>query len=220
MRKLCILTVVISFFTLTSCGGNDDEKPIEQKKCSLSITTENGITTVRDLYAPSGEGSKGYKPDGQKGKFVKFDLDKGEITNSETDWDIAFRWSTILINGGKKGTYDSEPERTSSVSAYITEKSFNEVTSVNTDLFKQDEGVGKLAINDDVTSGKGVWSYSLQTHIVSAIPGRILVIKTSKGDYVKLKIMSFYNCAPKPNELKIADERFNYYTFAYGKVKK
>ena len=53
------------------------------------------------------------------GEFTKFDFETGAETDSDTDWDIAFRGTTIAINGGAvTGTAD-EPARNGGVEAAI-----------------------------------------------------------------------------------------------------
>lgn len=206
MRKLYILTVMISFLTFTSCGGNDDNDQPEKGTVVSFGATKN----IKNLYAPSS--GKGYKPSDQKGKFIKFNFSTGKITNSETNWDIAFRWSTILVNGGTKGNYDDEPKRTGNVSAYIAKNTFEDFKRVEKDKLKQDNN-GKLAIVDDVQNGKGIWSYNMKKHYVLPIPGRVLVFKTNDGKYVKMEVLSFYKNAPV--QPKTADESHSYYTFRY-----
>ncbi len=206
MRKLYILTIFISIFTLISCGGDDNTKDIE-KGTPVSFGVEENVA---NLYAPSS--GKGYKPSDQKGKFVKFNFTTGKTTESDTEWDIAFRYATILVNGGAKVGYDSEPERTGNVSVYITKNSFEDVTKVEEDKFQKD-AKNKLAISDDVLGKKGIWSYNMKKHYVLPIPGRILIFKTSKGKYVKMEVKSFYKDAVYP---KPADENYGYYTFRYS----
>ncbi len=162
-----------------------------------------------------GEGTS-YRPEDKTGDFVKFDLEKGQITESETDWDIAFRYATIIVNGGEKTGYKDEPNRTAKVSAYIEEKPFEKIENVLESKFKEDRK-GKLAISDNVLSSKeGLWSYSMTYHYVLPIPARVAVFKTRNGKYVKMQIGSFYKCMKRP---KPADESYGYYSFRYAEIK-
>ena len=61
--------------------------------------------TVEDLHAPQ-EGGQGQPISGQ---FTKFDFETGSETNSETDWDIAFRGTSIIVNGGISLGTNDEP---------------------------------------------------------------------------------------------------------------
>ena len=63
--------------------------------------------TVVNLFATVVGGQGGPS----SGEFTKFDFSTGTETDSETDWDIAFRATTILINGGEQFGYTDEPTR-------------------------------------------------------------------------------------------------------------
>lgn len=215
MKNVFILMGIIALVGFTSCGDDDNNKKEE-----LGIPVSFGeVKKIKSLYAPSSKDSKGWLPSTQKGEFVKFNFRTGKVTKSETDWDIAFRYATILVNGGAKRVSNDadEPKRTGNVGVYISENIFEDVKNIDEKKFKQD-AEGALAITDDVQNHKGIWSYSMETHIVSAIPGRILVFKIGKGEYVKMEVLSFYKDEVKPNK---GDLRYGYYTFRYsiGKVK-
>ncbi len=207
MKKLYILIAIISLSILVSCSKDDENKEDKKETPVVFGTTKK----VENLYAPSGGG--GFQPQDQKGKFVKFDFGTGKITESETDWDIAFRYATILVNGGAKAGYDSEPERNGNISVYIAKDSFEELKTVDTNKFKQDSK-GNLAISDDVIGQQGIWSYNIEKHILLPIPGRVLVFQTSKGNYVKMEVLSFYKDAPQ--QPQTADKNYGYYTFKYS----
>ncbi|NQY04660.1 MAG: hypothetical protein HRT68_00270 [Flavobacteriaceae bacterium] len=163
--------------------------------------------TYSNLYAPAtgGQGAP------IAGDFTKFDFSTGEITTSETDWDIAFRTTTIIVNGGvSMGTVD-EPDRTGNAGAYIVDSTFDGVTQVNTNDFLQDT-VTILAI--PTGSGNGWYNYSSPpTHVITPIPGKILVFRTAEGTYAKVEIYSYYLDAP-PNPDYTMPAR--YYTFKYS----
>lgn len=195
------------FLSLLISCGKDKDNPIETQKGTPVSFGE--VKQISNLYAPSA--GKGYEPSVKKGEFVKFSFKTGEKTTSETDWDIAFRYATILVNGGKKVGYDSEPDRTGRVGAYIAKNTFEDFKFVEEDKFKQD-GTNKLAITDNVLNGKGIWSYNMKEHYVLPIPGRILVFKTKQG-FVKMEVLSFYKDAKMPKPL---DESYSYYTFKYS----
>ena len=63
--------------------------------------------TVSNLHAPT----DGFVGGTFAGPFTKFEFETGEITTSETDWDIAFRATTLIINGGEDAGGNDEPVR-------------------------------------------------------------------------------------------------------------
>lgn len=171
MKKTYFLLAFL-MLSLTSCSGDDNDNTVKTKT-TVVFGKEKKVT---NLYAPAT--GKGFNPADKEGEFVKFSFKTGAVTNSKTDWDIAFRYATILVNGGAKVGYKSEPERTGDVSVYVAKNVFEDVKSINEDNFKQDN-TGTLAIDDDVLGKNGIWSYNMEKHYVLPIPGRILVFQTS-----------------------------------------
>lgn len=165
------------------------------------------IDTVSDLHAPQMGGQ------GQpiSGEFTKYDLDTGEITTSDTDWDIAFRATSIIINGGvSQGTTD-EPARTGNAGAYIATGTMNDITSVDTSLFVQD-AADALAI--PAGSDNGWYNYSgAPLFLITPLPGKILVFRTTEGRYAKVEILSYYQGAPANPDAFVDESR--YFTFNY-----
>ena len=191
------LTILIISLAMVSCS--DDTDPIN----TLPVTAE----TVTNLFAPQ-QGGQGQPI---SGPFTYFDFASGQVTNSPTEWDIAFRGTTIIVNGGSSlGTID-EPERSGNAAAYIATGTFDAVNTVNEGNFVQDSDAG-YAIPSG--SGNGWYLYDPQAMLVSPIAGKVLVFKTRDGKYAKMEILSYYKDAPE-NPDAFTDE-IRYYTFNYA----
>lgn len=152
---------------------------------------------MENLYAPQVGGH------GQpiSGEFIKFDFTTGEITTSDTDWDIAFRATKIIVNGGVSSGLTDEPTRNGNAGAYIANGALESITSVDTSLFVQDSADG-FAISSDW------YSYNSSTHIITATAGKIIVIKTRDGKYAKIEILSYYKDGDTSSDSR-------HYTFNY-----
>ncbi|WP_109438307.1 MULTISPECIES: IPT/TIG domain-containing protein [Aquimarina] len=123
------------------------------------------------------------------GVFTKFDFETGTVTTSETDWDIAFRGTTIAVNGGEvTGTAD-EPARNGNAGAAIVTGTFASATSAEGLTFNQDAST-TFAI--PTGSDNGWYNYNFMTNIISPIPGKVLVFRTRNGNYAKIEILSYY----------------------------
>lgn len=193
--KNVILGLVLSF-GLFSCSDDDGLVPV------AAVETE----TISNLHAPQ-TGGQG-QPVG--GNFTKFDFSSGTVTNSETDWDIAFRGTTIAINGGEATGTNDEPERNGNAGAIIIDGTFDSVTTAADLNFSQDSTAG-FAI--PTGSDNGWYNYNFMTNIVAPIPGKILVFRTADGNYAKVEILSYYKDAPsEPDPL---EDETRYYTFNY-----
>ncbi len=242
-RKLLMLLVLVA---IVSCNKEEKEKEAKVKKLTefpkfeiKETLMKNGIkkVSITDLYTSDLEG--------EKLAYRKFNLEKAEYVNGD-DWDIAFFNRSIIVNGGTacieqpystvildrtgecaialmgKTTYDDEvkPENLV-ITAKETDGDYLKVTEVpdNAD-FKQDS-LNEFAVDD---SSKGMFEYNLSPfeHIVTVKKNRFLIIKTHKGHYAKLKILSYYQgagaTAQKSVDTGSMEEGMiyaNYFTFTY-----
>ncbi|MGG7035681.1 MAG: HmuY family protein [Flavobacterium sp.] len=193
--KSVLLAVVISVFT--SCTKDDE---------TSSTTSELATKTYANLYAPQTGG--GGQPSG--GVFTKFSFSQNAIVTDDS-WDIAFRGTTILVNGGSSVGISDEPTRTGIAAVSIVNNTFNLIKTIpDTSTFKQD-GANTYAI--PIGSGNGWYVYESSTNLVNPIAGKVFVIKTHDGKYAKLEIMSYYKDGNAiPNSLEGA----KYFTFKYA----
>lgn len=197
MRTFRILTLVaIAVLGFTSCSNDDDTPTL------LVVESE----TVTNLHA---EETTDYtqNPPVSSGDFTKFDFSTGTTTSSDTDWDIAFRGTKILVNGGSEYGYINEPSRTGNAAAYvINSTAFGDVDDVDTTLFNQDNS-NSLAVPHG--SGNGWYKYSgPPKHLISPTSGTVLVFRTADGKYAKVQIRSYYKNSDSSSESQ-------YYTFNY-----
>jgi len=192
--KVILLSIIILFFY--NC---EDDSP-----APLDIV----YSTIEDLHAPQ-EGGQGQPISGE---FTKFDFDSGLATESSTEWDIAFRGTSIIINGGTSLGTANEPERTGDAGAYIYDGLMTEMSIVDTALFEQDSSEG-YAIGTG--SGNGWYTYAgAPTFLISPTPGKILVFRTRDGKFAKVEILSYYLGAPENPDAFTDPSR--YYTFNYA----
>ncbi|NNL80558.1 MAG: hypothetical protein HKO67_08715, partial [Flavobacteriaceae bacterium] len=197
MKTFKILMLLSFIITFNSCS--DDDGPQIQEVESRTVT---------NLFAPQ----TGGQGDPVSGEFTKFDFESGAITTNASAWDIAFRGTTIIVNGGESlGTTD-EPDRTGEAAAYIATGTFSSVTTLNPSQFNQDSASG-YAIPSG--SGNGWYTYNFMANTIDPIPGRVLVFRTRDGKYAKVEILSYYKDAPEEITPEIASDDLRYYTFNF-----
>lgn len=176
---------------------------------SFTVLADLISDTMSNLAAPQ-TGGQG-QPVG--GPFTKFSFETGDVTDSETNWDIAFRGTTIAINGGAvTGTAD-EPTRNGNAGASIETGTFAEVTSADGLNFGQDAD-GAFAI--PAGSDNGWYNYNPATFTVSPIPGRVLVIRTHDSNYAKVEILSYYRDAPAQPDPFMDESRVYTFNWVYN----
>ncbi|MCC9061657.1 HmuY family protein [Flavobacterium piscisymbiosum] len=193
--KLSLLALVL--FT-ASCSSDDDK----------DTTTEVVVTTkVSDLNAPqTGGGQAG----AASGEFTRFSFSENKIVTTDK-WDIAFRGTVIIVNGGVKVNVDDsgEPARTGSGAISTVSNTFGAVTTFPAaSTFKQDAAT---VYSIPAVAGQGWYNYA--NTIISPIAGKVFVVKTHDGKYAKFEILSYYKGAPAT---PAADSTPRYYTFNFA----
>lgn len=197
MKKTSQFLILMGlFFGMISCSSDDNE----------TLPAEIESVTIENLHAPQ-SGGQG-QPVG--GDFTKFDFSTGMVTESETEWDIAFRGTTIAVNGGATTGTNDEPERNGDAAAAIYNGTIESLTSVEELTFAQDSSEG-FAI--PTGSENGWYNYNFMTNIVSKIPGVVLAFRTRDGRFAKVEIISYYFNAPENPDPSTDESR--YYTFDY-----
>jgi hypothetical protein len=196
--KFLKLSLLALFIFITSCNSDDN-----------SATPVVVTTKVSDLPAPqtggAGQGTIG-------GEFTKFSFSENKIVTGD-NWDIAFRGTAIIVNGGAKfnASDAGEPARTGSGSVSIVSGTFASVTAFpEAATFKQDAST-VYAI--PTGSGNGWYNYNSTTSIISPIAGKVFVVKTHDGKYAKFEILSYYKGAPA---IPDANSEYRFYTFNFA----
>lgn len=199
IKTIKILALAIFFIGFASCSSDDDASTPQKEVESQSITNLKAVQSAD--YTTN--------PPTITGDFIKFSFDKGATTTGD-DWDIAFRGSTIIVNGGEATTTD-QPARTANAAAYIASGTLTSVTSVDPSLLVSDSASNGLAI--PAVSGQGWYSYNPTTHIISPIAGKIIVVKTHDGRYAKLEILSYYENGEANEDM--SNSQFYTFNFVY-----
>ena len=202
MKQLKLLTLVtITFLSVISCKKDDDGNTLLAIEAELVSNLD--ATAIRDFTT---------NPPSISGPFTKFDFSTGTTTTSDTQWDIAFRGTTILVNGGESTGISEEPARTGNAAAYIDNATFTNVTSINETIFKQDNVTTGTAIASG--GGQGWYNYDPATNTITPI-GNTIVVRTRDNKYAKIQILSFYKDAPAEITAEIAQNDLDFYTFNY-----
>jgi hypothetical protein len=190
MKTIKLFTLLAIFIGFTSCSDDDNDPVVLEIESDL----------VSNLYAPQ-DGGFG---EPISGDFTKFDFSTGATTTSATDWDIAFRGTSIIINGGMSSGATDEPDRTGNAAAYFANSTLAGVTSVNTSLLEQDSVNGAVLSDWYTYSGP-------PTHAINPTAGKIIVLRTRDGKYAKIEILSYYQDGQPNAEYN----NYRYYTFNY-----
>lgn len=177
MNKFKSIFAIVISVALFSCT-KDDDKP--------STPTPLTVQTFSDLYAPSGG-----VPPATTGDFIKFSFKTNAIVTGD-NWDVAFRSTTILVNGGVAAS--GQPTRTGIGAGAVLTSTFSGILTAPSDNLLLQDSATTYAI--PIGSNNGWYNYNGATNVVSPIAGKVIVVKTHDGKYAKMEILSYYKDAP------------------------
>ena len=178
-------------FTLISCGNDDTPEPVVPLEATL----------IQDLAAPNDVIDRTTGQVTQARPFIFFSLETQTVATEAQDWDIAFKGTTIRVNSTKN------------VRAALANGIFEELKEVPASAQFATDTPTTFAI--PTGSGAGWYNYNSATFTVTPIPGRILLFKTSKGNYVKMEILSYYRGNPPVAQINPMTTPSAHYTFRY-----
>ncbi|MBX2956212.1 MAG: HmuY family protein [Cyclobacteriaceae bacterium] len=192
VSKLNVTLLFLAATILTACD-EDDNTPVIQLEG----------TTVADLNAVNTK------------NFTLFSFaDNAVILNTDSataKWDIGFRGTTIILNGGVSGPGQAAGQLVNGI--------FEELQEAPTDGYAQDSQTTKAI------QGSGGWyTYTGEApsgpkHAVLPNAGKLLVLKTADGKYVNMEILSYYQGNPSTTTETFADlatrPAARFYTFRF-----
>ena len=199
--KLFLGLAVLFSVLFTSC---DDAEEIVSDDNGGEASAELVEDTVENMNAP--QTTVYYPVYTKSGEFTKFSFAEGGTTTSDDEWDIAFRGTTVLVNGGTyTGINTSEPERTGDAAMLLVTGDFVEGVADASDYQLKQDAEGEQALPQ--TSW---YTYNLEgENKIRRVSGQVLVVKTHNGHYAKLQFLSYY----KDRDIENGDAQ--YYTFNY-----
>ncbi len=186
--------------------------------CSKSTSTvvlPIAALSVKDIPADTVVGLSAQGAPITNGKYTFYSLEKNAIVpntdSASTKWDIAFMATRIIINGGTSGAGQG--------GAFVYTGLFDDLKIIPADsVFKTDNAPTSYAIT--AGSGKGWYTYDGLNNLITPLAGRVLVIRTASGKYVKMEITSYYKGgatlpASASDMEKLTKQRYYSFRFAY-----
>ena len=192
---LSMLTITIGFTACTKDSPDLVETIITDTVTELDATAETFIPNPPPA------------PPTITGDYTKFSFSEGIVVDGD-NWDVAFRSTSIIVNGGLSSDV-SQPNRTGNAAVYLIDGIMEDIISVDESLLMQDEETSTAIIDDMGQMQMGWCAYDHTTNIISPIAGKILVFRTHDGEYyAKVEILNFYDEA-------FTNSYGGFYTFNY-----
>ncbi|WP_297336256.1 HmuY family protein [Algoriphagus sp.] len=178
-------------FLLFACQSNSNPDPVVPLAATL----------VEDLAAPNDNIDRTTGEIIEERPFQFFSLEQNSLVAENEDWDLAFKGTTIRVNSEKN------------VQAAVVSGIFEEITEVPANATFATDTETSFAI--PTGSGNGWYNYNSSTFTVTPIPGRVLLVQTTEGNYSKIEILSYYQGNPPVEEIDPRTTPSGYYTFRY-----
>lgn len=167
-------------------------------------------TTFADLAADPGTGvdPNTGQPTGITNKFTLFNFATGQIVantdSASAKWDVGFRRTTIIINGGTSGP--------GTAGAIVKTTLFEDIKEAPADGYSVDTKTATPPYAIPTGSGKGWYTYDQAANVIKPTAGKIIIFRTADNHYAKVEILSFY----KGNKsTPTSDDVSGYYSFRY-----
>ena len=179
MKYALLLTSCAASLALAACSDKKDEPTP-----APALTTETVSNLAAGVSVPSGGGQPVVS---SKYTFYSF-VTNAMVPNSDsttTKWDLGFRGTTIILNGGASGPGQG--------GALVQTGLFADLTTAPETGYGVDSPTAKAI---PTGSGNGWYNYSSATNIISPIAGKVILVRTATGKYAKVEIVSYYKDAP------------------------
>lgn len=203
MKTILIgLAVITTGILLTSCDKDEVPPPVTLETKTVNNLQADTIVGISSTGQPYGSG-----------KYTLYSLESNKVIDNNdsatSKWDIGFRGTTIITNGGNGGP--------GAGGAFVYVGTFADLVQIPTDsTFRTDNAPTAYAIKTG--SGNGWYSYNATANLITPIPGRILVIRTALGKYAKVEIQNYYKGGVTPDATASDSDKLTkqrYYTFRY-----
>lgn len=156
----------------------------------------------------------------QTGRYTFVSLRTGEVVlsydnpnradSASIEWDLGFQGTNIIVNGGSSGPGEG--------AALLTEALFEEVEEAPADSELRVDGTATCEDGPALAicpgSGNGWYNYNPANNVISPIPGRTLIVRTADGRFAKVRLLSYYQGNPSPDEIT-PETPSRYFTLEY-----
>lgn len=207
---LMAMAIVASSFY--ACTDNTKSIIDTSNNGSYKVYTLNDVTEVQNLIADTIIGTSAQGQPVGTGHFTFFSLKNRAMVpltdSASSNWDVAFRGTTIITNAGTSGPGMG--------GAYTHVGIFADVISFNADSIIRTDAAPVYAIKTG--SNKGWYVYDGPNNLITPIPGRVLMIRGADGTLYKLEINNYYKGGVTPlttatSAIKLSTQR--YYNFRF-----
>ena len=193
MKKMYLF--ILSAFVFTAFACNEDDMP---------DPTPLEVEAVSNFEAPGDVYDRTTNPPTliEENDVQYFDFSAGTEVSVNQDWDIGIKGTTIITNGGINGSGGVEATTIAAI--------FDVLDAVPAGTTYSSDSADALAINKN-PDFEDRW-YSYAAGIITPVPGKVVLLKDTEGNHVKMEIQCYYrDCPANP----VPGVNNGIYTFRY-----
>ena len=192
MKKTYLFSLLAALFLITSCD-NEDSEPV-----ALEVQTVTNFSAPGDVFDFTTQPPTLL----QENPMKYFDFSTGTEVTSSDDWDIGIKGTTIHTNSGINGSGGVQATTVSAI--------FDNLMTVPAGTTFGSDTNDALAINRN-TEFEDRW-YSYSQGVISPVPGKVILLKDTEDNYIKMEIQCYYlDCPTNP----VPGVNNGVYTFRY-----
>lgn len=192
MKKAYLFSLIFAVLFIAGCD-NDDPAPVALE-----------VQSITNFEAPGDVFDFTTQPPTllQANEYQYFDFSSGMEVTVNDAWDIGIKGTTIITNGGVNGS--------AGVQATTIAAIFDNLTEVPTAATFAADTNETLAINKN-TDFTDRW-YSYNQGVITPVPGKVILLRDTENNYVKLEIQCYYrDCPTNP----VPGQNNGIFTFRY-----
>lgn len=219
-RNSCGILNILLLFSMLSCSkDNDDVRPSLEDSKSTVIYDLPGDIEASMAENVEGKEKRGfytflYRFRDKRQIWIKTKADSLQWLKSK-DWDLAFTGpynSEVFVNNAKDAFNPGHDGAATNTAVVLLKQSYESVDQAPSDADFDKSEVSKIGWASSENSN-GWFRYSLNTHIMQALPNRTYAIRLPDGKYAKLQLINAYK--GNPPAVTNLNWPAPYYTFRY-----
>jgi len=158
--------------------------------CLLAVVLPTSSVSAQEVITVTDLPTIGSGMGGGGGPFTLYSLRDERIVpqkdSASADWDLGFRGTTIIVNGGTSGPGEG--------SAALLQMSFEDVTEPPADSLFRSDGDGDCPTESMYaicTGSLNGWYEYAGSGVVNPLPETTLVFRLANGGFAKVRILKY-----------------------------
>ena len=158
--------------------------------CLLAVVLPSPSVSAQEVFTVANLPTIGSGMGGGSGPFTLYSLREDRVVpqkdSASTDWDVGFRGTTIIVNGGISGPGEG--------AAALLSTAFEDVAEPPADSLFRSDGGGDCpdeSVYAICTGSLNGWYEYAGSGVVNPVPETTLVFRLADGGFAKVRILKY-----------------------------